>query len=112
MGIEKTTGRIPSRLLELPAAAARFDRYRVLQPRAASSSARHEISGRSYIDARRKINLSLVFAGQNVGIKEVAEKIWQVTFMDYDSGFFDQETGRVECAENPFAAKVLPMSPV
>ena len=61
---------------------------------------------------RRKINLSGVFAGQNVGIKEVAEKIWLVSFMQYDLGFFDHETGRVECAENPFGAKVLPMSPV
>jgi putative transposase len=61
---------------------------------------------------RRKINLSAVFAGQNVGIKEVAEKIWLVSFMQYDLGFFDHETGRVECAENPFGAKVLPMSPV
>jgi putative transposase len=60
---------------------------------------------------RRKINLSLAFAGQTVGIKEVAEKIWLVTFMHYDLGFFDHETGRVECAPNPFAAKVLPMSP-
>jgi putative transposase len=54
---------------------------------------------------RRKINLSGVFAGQNVGIKEVEEKIWLVTFMNYDLGFFDHETGRVECAENPFTAK-------
>jgi putative transposase len=61
---------------------------------------------------RRKINLSQVFAGQNVGIKEVEEKIWLVTFMHYDLGFFDHETGRIECAENPFGAKVLPMSPV
>jgi putative transposase len=61
--------------------------------------------------ARRKINLSHVFAGQKVGIKEVAEKIWLVTFMDYDLGFFDQEVGRVECAQNPFRAQVLPMSP-
>ena len=61
---------------------------------------------------RRKINLSTVFAGQNVGITEVSEKIWLVSFMDYDLGFFDQEAGRVECAENPFTAKVLPMSPV
>lgn len=60
----------------------------------------------------RKINLSAVFAGQNVGIKEVSEKIWLVTFMQYDLGFFDHEAGRVECAPNPFAAKVLPMSPV
>jgi putative transposase len=61
---------------------------------------------------RRKINLSTVFAGQNVGIKEISERIWLVTFMHYDLGFFDDETGRVECADNPFRAKVLPMSPV
>ena len=60
---------------------------------------------------RRKINLSRAFAGQDVGIKEVAEKIWLVTFMHYDLGFFDHETGRVECAQNPFEAQVLPMSP-
>lgn len=60
---------------------------------------------------RRKINLSTVFAGQNVGVKEVSDKIWLVTFMDYDLGFFDHETGRLGTADNPFAAKVLPMSP-
>jgi hypothetical protein len=61
--------------------------------------------------AGRKINLSHAFAGQAVGIKEVAEKIWLVTFMHYDLGFFDHETGRVECAPNPFEAQVLSMSP-
>jgi putative transposase len=61
---------------------------------------------------KRKINLSHVFAGQNVGIKEVSDQIWLVSFMHYDLGFFDHEAGRVECAENPFGAKVLPMSPV
>ena len=61
---------------------------------------------------RRKINLSTVFAGQDIGILEVSEKIWLVSFMQYDLGFFDHETGRVECAENPFGAKVLPMCPV
>ena len=60
---------------------------------------------------RRKINLSTVFAGQNVGIKEVSDKIWLVSFMQYDLGFFDHETGRLASADNPFAAKVLPMSP-
>ena len=48
---------------------------------------------------RRKINLSQVFAGLNVGIKEIAEKIWLVSFMHYDLGFFDYEAGRVECAK-------------
>jgi len=35
-----------------------------------------------------------------------------VSFMRYDLGFFDHETCRIESAENPFTAKVLPMSPV
>ena len=61
---------------------------------------------------RRKVNLSSVFAGQDVGITEVSEKIWLVSFMQYDLGFFDHESGRVECAQNPFGAKVLPMCPV
>ncbi len=60
---------------------------------------------------RRKINLSTVFAGQNVGVKEVSDRIWLVSFMNYDLGFFDHEIGRLGTAENPFAAKVLPMSP-
>jgi putative transposase len=61
---------------------------------------------------RRKINLSRVFAGQTVGIKEVADKIWLVSFLEYDLGFFDQDEGRVEPTTNPFIPKVLPMSPV
>src|SRR6201993_1955232 len=61
---------------------------------------------------RQKINLSTVFAGQNVGIKQVSEEIWLVTFMDYDLGYFDDETCRLEPLENPFGPKVLPMSPV
>jgi putative transposase len=61
---------------------------------------------------RQKINLSQVFAGQNVGIKQVSDEIWLVTFMDYDLGYFDDETCRLEPVENPFGPKVLPMSSV
>jgi putative transposase len=60
---------------------------------------------------RRKINLSAVFAGHNVGVKEVADHVWLISFMHYDLGFFDDQCNRVECAPNPFGAKVLPMSP-
>src|SRR5256885_8066942 len=59
---------------------------------------------------KRKVNLSTVFAGQNVGVKEVSDKIWLVSFMDYDLGFFDHETGRLGTADNPFAAEVLAVS--
>jgi putative transposase len=60
----------------------------------------------------RKINLSHVFAGQNVGVTQVGERIWLVTFMHYDLGYFDDEVGRVEPIENPFGSKVLPMCSV
>ena len=61
---------------------------------------------------RRKINLSQTFAGQLVGIREVSDKIWLVSFMEFDLGYFDEDEARVEPAENPFLPKVLPMSPV
>jgi putative transposase len=61
---------------------------------------------------KRKINLSQVFAGQTIGIREVADQIWLVSFMHYDLGFFDQDEDRVEPGPNPFAPeKVLTMSP-
>ena len=59
---------------------------------------------------RRKINLSTVFAGQKVGVKQVEDKIWLVSFMQYDLGYFDSDTVRLEPIDNPFAAKVSPMS--
>ena len=51
--------------------------------------------GRLCMD-RRKINLSTVFAGQNVGVRQLSDKIWLVSFMHYDLGFFDDETCRLE----------------
>ena len=66
--------------------------------------------GRICMD-RRKVNLSRVFAGQNVSVKQVNDRIWLVSFMDYDLGFFDDESCCIEPVPNPFAAKVLPMCP-
>ena len=51
--------------------------------------------------------LRVVFAGQSVGIKQVSEHIWLVSFMNYDLGYFDHETCRLEPLENPFGPKVL-----
>jgi putative transposase len=59
----------------------------------------------------RKVNLSHVFAGQNVGVTQVGERVWLVTFMRYDLGYFDDETCRLEPIDNPFAPKLSPMSP-
>ena len=60
---------------------------------------------------RRKVNVSQVFAGQQVGVRQVTERIWLVSFMEYDLGYFDDETCRLEPIDNPFRSKVLPMSP-
>lgn len=65
----------------------------------------------SIVTNRRKINLSQVFAGQTVGIKQTDDQIWLVSFMDYDLGYFDDETCRLEPLQNPFGPKVLPISP-
>ena len=59
----------------------------------------------------RKVNLSQVFAGQQVGVRQVTDRIWLVSFMEYDLGYFDDETCRLEPIDNPFGPKVLPMSP-
>jgi len=47
-----------------------------------------------------------------VGIKQVSEEIWLVTFMDYDLGYFDHETCRLEPLDNPFGPKVLQLPPL
>ena len=59
---------------------------------------------------RKKINLSVRLAGQAVGVKEVDNGIWLVSFMDYDLGYIDLEEKTLQSLENPFGPKVLPTS--
>ena len=42
---------------------------------------------------------------------DASDRIWLVSFIDYDLGYFDDETCRLEPIANPFSPKVLPMSP-
>ena len=60
---------------------------------------------------KKKVHLSQVFAGHSVGLRQIEEPIWLVSFMQYDLGFFDTISQRFEPLVNPFGAKVLPMSP-
>lgn len=55
----------------------------------------------------KKINLSQVFASQKLGLKQTDETIWLVSFMDYDLGYFDDESGKFEPLENPFGPKLV-----
>ncbi len=59
---------------------------------------------------RKRVNVSQVFAGQRLGIKEVDEGIWIVTFMHYDLGFIDLEQRTLQPLDNPFGSRLSPMS--
>ena len=53
---------------------------------------------------RKKINISTVLAGQRLGIKEIDEGIWLVSFMHYDLGYIDLEQKTLQTLDNPFGA--------
>jgi transposase InsO family protein len=59
---------------------------------------------------RKKINFSTVFAGQAVGIKEVDDGVWLVSFMHYDLGYIDLEQRTLQPLDNPFGPRLSPMS--
>ena len=83
--------------------------YAMVKPPAISTV--HAVLDRNGL-VKRKINLSSVFAGQMVGIREVDDQIWLVSFLEYDLGYFDKERDRVEPGPSPFMPdKVLTMCP-
>lgn len=55
---------------------------------------------------RKKINLSTSLAGQAVGIKEVEDGIWLVSFMCYDLGYIDLEERTLQPLANPFGPRL------
>ncbi|MBB4365451.1 hypothetical protein GGD65_006517 [Bradyrhizobium sp. CIR18] len=59
---------------------------------------------------RKRINISLVLAGQKLGIKEVDEGIWLVSFMHYDLGYLDLEQKTQQPLDNPFGTRLSPIS--
>jgi len=59
---------------------------------------------------RKKINVSTVLAGQRLGITEVDDGIWLVSFMQYDLGYIDLEQRTLQTIDNPFGTRLSPMS--
>lgn len=59
---------------------------------------------------RKKINISTVLAGQTLGIKEVDDGIWLVSFLAYDLGYIDLEQRTLQTLDNPFGPRLSPMS--
>lgn len=59
---------------------------------------------------RKKINISSVLAGHRLGLKEVDDAIWLVSFMTHDLGYIDLEQRTLQPLDNPFSTRLLPMS--
>ena len=59
---------------------------------------------------RKKLNISTVLAGQLVGLKEVDDGIWLVSFLHYDLGYIDLEQKTLQPIDNPFGTRSSPMS--
>ena len=51
-----------------------------------------------------------MLAGQLVGLKEVDDGIWLVSFMHYDLGYIDLEQKALQPIDNPFGTRLSPMS--
>ena len=50
-----------------------------------------------------KVSLSKAFAGVEVGVKEMDDGIWVVSFLDYDLGYFDDKSRKVDPITDPFS---------
>ena len=59
---------------------------------------------------RKKINIATVLAGQTLGIKEVDDGIWLISFMHYDLGYIDLDQKTLQPIDNPFGPRLSPMS--
>ena len=59
---------------------------------------------------RKRANISTVLAGQKLGIREVDEGIWLVSFFDYDVGYIDLEQKTLQPLDNPFGPMLSSMS--
>lgn len=71
----------------MAALAEHFDSYFDRLAKASAAAGLH----------RWRINISTVLAGQRLGIREVCDGIWLVSFRQNDLGYFDPEQSRLSC---------------
>jgi hypothetical protein len=56
-----------------------------------------------------RVQLALRDYMGNFLVQEIDDQIWQVSFMQYDLGYFDMDSCRLEPGPNPFGPKLLTM---
>ena len=57
---------------------------------------------------RKKINISTVLVGQRLGIKEVDDGIWLVSFISDDLGYIDLEQRTLQTIDTPCGPRLSP----
>jgi putative transposase len=62
--------------------------------------------GRICIGRKVKVHISKAFANQPVGLKAVDTGIWQVSFMSYILGYFDEESRKFSPNDDPFGLRI------
>jgi len=75
--------------------------------------------GSIYLGDRRKVHISSALRDQNLGIRLADERLWEVTFMNYVLGYFDDDSLKFSPQENALITEekagdqpqVSPMSP-
>jgi transposase InsO family protein len=55
---------------------------------------------------KANVAISHVLAGQKLGLREVDDAIWLISFMHYDLGYIDLDDCKLQTITNPFGAKV------
>jgi len=59
---------------------------------------------------RKKIDIPAVLAGRKLGIKEVDDGIWPVSFMRHDQGYIELERKTLQTIDSPFGTRLSPVS--
>lgn len=62
--------------------------------------------GRICIGRKLKIHVSKAFANQPIGLKYIDPGVWQVDFMSYTLGYFDEESHKFEANDDPFGLRI------
>ena len=62
------------------------------------------------LDAELRYSLLPLSPGRTLGIKEVDDGIWLISFMQYDLGYIDLEQRTLQTIDSPFGTRLSPMS--
>lgn len=52
-----------------------------------------------------RVYLGTPFSGYKVGVRHLPDDVWQVSFMEYDLGYFDSQCQKIKPGKNPFLIK-------